>query len=260
MAMKEASSSARFGRLIERSDGKDFPFYNFLPLEVSTWKWLTIIGSTIVAFLMLVFWESENQFVLLIPRILFTLIPLVTFAVLARPAWNVLFQPLHLRDLGSIVVFWLITLVVSLAIGSLVRAVVGANADSATDNLAGLPAPEMVAFFIGAAIQILGEELFSLLPFLALLYWFSKAGLGRRKAVILSWLITALWFGLAHLPAYQWNLIQVVAVIGVSRLIFTLAYIRTKNIWVSTGAHLLHDWFSFVLIILPGVVLGGSLI
>jgi membrane protease YdiL (CAAX protease family) len=28
----------------------------------------------------------------------------------------------------------------------------------------------------------------------------------------------------------------------VARLILTWAYIRTKNIWVSTGAHIINDW------------------
>lgn len=49
-------------------------------------------------------------------------------------------------------------------------------------------------------------------------------------------------FGLVHLPTYNWNLMQCLVVIGSARLVLTWAYVWTKNIWVSTGAHILNDW------------------
>ena len=54
--------------------------------------------------------------------------------------------------------------------------------------------------------------------------------------------MTAVWFGAAHLPTYDWNLGQAIIVIGAARLVLTLAFIRTKNLWVSFGAHVLNDW------------------
>ena len=35
--------SQRFGRLVERADGRDFPYYNGEPIEVAGWKWGVII-------------------------------------------------------------------------------------------------------------------------------------------------------------------------------------------------------------------------
>ena len=52
----------------------------------------------------------------------------------------------------------------------------------------------------------------------------------------------------AHLPTYDWNILQCLVVIGGARLILSLAYIKTKSIWVSTIAHVLNDW---VLLTLP---------
>lgn len=34
-------------------------------------------------------------------------------------------------------------------------------------------------------------------------------------------------------------------VIGTARLVLTLPWIMTKNIWVSTGAHIANDWLLF---------------
>ena len=38
-----AKRRARFGRMIERRDGRDFPFYDGRPVEIEGWKWLVII-------------------------------------------------------------------------------------------------------------------------------------------------------------------------------------------------------------------------
>lgn len=248
----------RFGRAIERRDGADFPFYDFIPVEVATWKWLAVIASCIVGFLVLVLVPFESQYLELIPRIFFTALPLVVFSTLVRPQWRAIFRPIRLVDVGSMFVFWALNLVVAMIMGLAVRAIFGANADAAIDGLASMPIGEKLAFFAGSGIQILGEELFTILPFLALLYWLHRVGMRRNSAVLIAWVLTAIWFGLAHLPAYGWNIAQVLLVIGVSRLILTLAYIRTKNIWVSTGAHVLHDWISFAFVAFSGI--GTSLL
>jgi membrane protease YdiL (CAAX protease family) len=52
-------------------------------------------------------------------------------------------------------------------------------------------------------------------------------------------------FAAEHLPTYDWNVVQALRGVGVARLILTLPYIMTKNLWVSTGAHVLNDWIIF---------------
>ena len=93
------------------------------------------------------------------------------------------------------------------------------------------------------ALQLLGEELITILPFLAVLaFCHAHTGMGRNASVIVAWLASAVAFGLIHLPTYDWNLIQCLVVIGSARLVLTWAYIWSKNIWVSTGAHIINDW------------------
>lgn len=49
-----------------------------------------------------------------------------------------------------------------------------------------------------------------------------------------------------YIAVYQLiGLVQCFLVIGLARIVFTLAYIRTKNILVCFGAHLLTDWGIF---------------
>ncbi|MNG99657.1 CAAX amino terminal protease self- immunity [compost metagenome] len=98
----------------------------------------------------------------------------------------------------------------------------------------------------------------SILPFLAIL-WFchTKLGLTRKSAIIIAWLSTALIFGAMHLPTYDWNFLQCFLVIGTARIVLLSGYIITKNIWVSTGAHIINDWLLFTgMVLLHGAQAG----
>ncbi len=67
---------------------------------------------------------------------------------------------------------------------------------------------------------------------------------------MLSTLLIGVLFAAVHLPSYGWNVLQVLSGVGIARLVLTIPYIITKNIWVWTGAHILNDWafFGFALV------------
>ena len=107
----------------------------------------------------------------------------------------------------------------------------------------GLEGARLASYYAKVGLQLLGEELITILPFLALLWYLhARAGLSRNAAVLAAWLLSAIAFGLLHLPTYDWNVVQCLVVIGSARLVLTWAYVWTKNIWVSTGAHIINDW------------------
>lgn len=243
----------RFGKFIERDDKLDFPFYNGDPIEIPTWKWVAMILVCVVGMFTLTNFGSSNQIIELIPRVIFTGLPLVAFIYFTKPYWKCIFQPLKKGDYGAMLVFWLINLAFSAIIAGLVTVAEGGHltANTATDTVLDGGAVGIITFYVGTFIQLFGEELFTIIPFLALMYWFySKAKLSRRTAIVLAWVITAVWFGVAHLSTYDWNFGQAIIVIGSARIVLTLAYIRTKNIAVSFGAHLLNDWVTFTLALL----------
>ena len=110
---------------------------------------------------------------------------------------------------------------------------------------------ERIAFVAGTAPQILGEELITILPFLGLLTLLHARGkLSRRRAVALAWIGSSLLFGALHLSTYQWRIDQALLVIGGARLVLTLPYLLTKNLWASTITHITHDWSLFAVIFL----------
>ncbi|MDZ7916284.1 MAG: hypothetical protein U5O16_31445 [Rhodococcus sp. (in: high G+C Gram-positive bacteria)] len=51
---------------------------------------------------------------------------------------------------------------------------------------------DIVASYVGTLFQLVGEEVFTIIPFLALMYFlFAKAKLSRKNAILLAWLISS---------------------------------------------------------------------
>jgi hypothetical protein len=236
----------------------DYPYYNSLPVEISTRQWLFILAAVVAGFFVLVttlgiFPSGAMSF---LPGILFAAIPLAALAYVTPQHWIALFRPVKGRDILLMVGFTLLNLAVSLAVAHVVNSLIGTSSNAVIGALNAMTTTERVIFYLKAAPQLLGEEILTILPFLALLYWFHQhLGLSRTRAVLLAWVLSALWFGAAHLPTYQWNIAQCLLVIGSARLMLTLPYMLTKNIWVSTGTHILNDWLIFT--IAMGPIAGG---
>lgn len=247
----------RFGKFIERQDGKDFPFYNDKPFGLAVWQWLVVWLSVFVGFAALTSIPQASNIDALLPRFLFTAIPLLTFAYFTKGKWKALFSKPTFADYRSMLGFFILNLAVSGIVALVIRSIFGANDNAAVDGLASAGALEIIAFYVGTGVQLMGEELFTILPFLAIMYFLYKKGkVSRKGAIIWAWLLTAVIFGAIHLPTYGWNIAQAILVIGSARIILTLAFIRTKNVWVSYGAHLLNDWVVFTALILSAVAKG----
>ncbi len=240
--------SQRLGRL-EDPVG-DFPFYNGAPVAFSGWQWLLVMVGVVAGFAALVWpvaWPA-GPLGAMIPAVLFVAIPLAVLARVAPGHWQVIFGRVGWRELRLMVGFALLNVVVSLCVGALVRAFAEVTPNAAAAQLSAMAMGERLAFFAKTLPQLLGEEVVTVLPFLAVLTLLTQRfGVGRRGAVVGAWLVSSLLFGLIHLPTYNWNLVQCIVVIGTARIVLTLAWILTKNIWVSTGAHIINDWLLFTL-------------
>jgi membrane protease YdiL (CAAX protease family) len=189
--------------------------------------------------------------------VLFPLIPMGALAQVAPGQWKALFGKVGWRELRLMLGFALLNIVVSMSVGAIVHALADVTPNAATAQLSGMDTAGRIAFFAKTIPQLFGEEVVTLLPFLAVLTLLSnRFGVGRKGAVVGAWLVSSLIFGLLHLPTYDWNLIQCIVVIGTARMVLTLAWILTKNIWVSTGAHIINDWLLFSMTLLGAGLVG----
>jgi uncharacterized protein len=232
---------------IERP-GREFPFFNDLPARITGPQWLLVMAMVIAGLLAValpIAWPLAPVG-RLVPSLLIAVIPLWGLRWVAPEHWKSLFARVARRDVLWMFGFALLNIVVTLGVGLVVNMVMTEASNPATAALKASSALDRIVIFGNMAPQLLGEELITILPFLALMALFSKHfGASRKTAIVGAWLVSAVLFGLAHLPTYDWNVVQCLAIIGTARLVLTLPWIMTKNLWVSTGAHIINDWTLF---------------
>ncbi|MEW9837663.1 CPBP family glutamic-type intramembrane protease [Mesorhizobium marinum] len=235
-----------------RKRAGDFPFYKGVPVALTGPQWLIVLTGVVLGFAALIvpFELYQNAIGGFIPAILFFGIPLLALAFVAGRHWRAIFRRLVFSD-----VFWMVgvaalNLVVALAIFYIVRTVFSMNANPVGDLLGSASGAERVLFYLKTIPQLFGEEVVSILPFLAILWWcHQRLGMSRTASIACAWLGAAIFFGALHLPTYGWNFVQCFIVIGSARAVLLIGYIATKNIWVSTGSHILFDWLVFTVIV-----------
>lgn len=229
--------------------GSDFPFYRGPPTSLTYPQWWFVLAAVAAAFLALALTASlsgAGLFWPFLPAIGLAALPLLALWRVAPGHWTSLFGRVGVREVRLMLGFALLNIVVSMGIGAIVMALGHTSSNASTSQLGSLATVELIAFFSKTIPQLLGEEVITILPFLALLQWLSQSlRWGRRAAVVAAWVCTSVMFGLLHLPTYDWNWLQCIVVIGGARMVLTLPWIMTKNLWVATGAHITNDWILF---------------
>ena len=252
--MNSANESAEGGRIrwLERP-GYDFPYYNGRPVGLTGMQWVRVLIAAAIGFLVLVSGPNLFKGTLagFVRVALYVAIPLLALALVSRGHWTALFRKVGGRDVLLMVLFAILCLVVTLGVGSVLITITETTRNPAVSALIDQNLADVVLFYARSVPQLLGEELITILPFLALIYLFAaRLKTGRVTAIVLAWLLTGVHFALEHLPTYGGNLMQALGGVGAVRLVLTLPYIMTKNIWVSTGAHVLNDWYTFSITLL----------
>lgn len=252
-ANADVAVASRTARFWFEYPNDDLPFYDGQPRRLSTGQWLLVMLGVALGFaaLLVPVPALQTGLAAFVPAVLFFAIPLATLAFVAPGAWTKVFRKIGLRDLFWMLVFALLNIVVTVVIGYGVQTVLGAHANPVFALLDAMPERQRLLFFGRTIPQLFGEEILTILPFLAIVTLLhAKAGASRRWSIVGAWIASAALFGAVHLPTYGWDVAQCLLIIGSARLVLTLPYIMTKNIWVSTGAHIINDC----------ILIGGALL
>jgi membrane protease YdiL (CAAX protease family) len=232
---------------------RDFPFYQGNPVTLTTPHWCFLIALVGIAFALLIVpipWPG-GEFGAFIPALLFPVIPLLGLSWVSKGNAKSLFGRVGLREIKLMILFALLNIAVTLVVGGIVQVTLGANSNPAIAAASQLSPSGLTIFLSKTAVQLVGEEVLTIIPMLALMHWLvARTGMSRSRALFLSWIGTAVIFGLLHLSTYHWDFVQCVVIIGTARLMLSLAYIKTKNLWVSSGAHIINDWFLILINVL----------
>jgi len=227
----------------------DFPFYRDQPVHVGGRGWLFLMASLAVSFAVITAWPLRYFPLNLVPALLFVAIPLLALRFVVGSYWKSLFRPVGVKEFGLMVRFAALTLGGSLCAALVLQRFFELHHNPVSDAV-GLSKPaDLALLLIPTIFQLVGEELLGILPFLAVLWiCVTRLHLSRRAGIVIGLIVSGLVFGAAHLPTYHWHWAQALVGIGTARVLLTLGYIVTRNLWVSAGAHLLNDWTGFVVI------------
>lgn len=218
-------------------------------MAFSAWHWTLLMLSLGVGFLALVRLPATDFFAQLLVRSLFVGVPLGVLAWLAGRQARAIFGRFTGRDAWAMVLAALLAILSSLVAALVLRQFAPMAPNAVAVGMGAMSAPDLLLNLLSTLPQLLGEEVLTILPFLAVLHLAStRWGLARGAGIALALTISTLIFCAAHLPTYQWNWVQCFGVIGAPRVVLTLAYVVTRKLWVSTGAHVLTDWTEFTVL------------
>ncbi|KTD85820.1 CPBP family intramembrane glutamic endopeptidase [Paenibacillus etheri] len=227
----------------------DYPLYNGQPYFMPIGKWVVILASIVLGVLpMLVdipFMSLDVQSK--IGPFLFTLLPLIGLVWATKGKLGILFKKPKVSHVLYGILFFIINLIVTMAVGMLLKSLGAPLTDNAVLGHGNtLSIGEKLWTMFVSGFQLIGEELFTILPFLAIMQLcFMGMKMSRKASVLIALIVTAIIFGALHLPTYHFNFTQAILGIGIARVVLTLAYMKTKNIWTSIIAHILNDWAIF---------------
>ena len=241
--------------------GADFPFYAGHPVALGARQWCTVLLVAMAAYGALhipavAAMRVSGDWTALVPAIAFPALPLLALRAVAGPAWPQLFRRMGWRDAGLAMGLVVLNIVVTVAVALVVSQFFGAVPNPVVKALAAMGTAEKIVFLACTIPHLVGEEVLTVLPFLALLTWFSgPLGMPRRRAIVVAWVASSVLFGALHLPTYGWNVAQSLVIISASRMVLWLAYLRTKNLSVASLAHIANDGLLLGLAFLLGALI-----
>jgi len=210
---------------------EDFPFYNGIP-KLTNLEWIILAFAPILVALITIY----NFFPYGTRQICYFLVTIIPVAIVCHGKLSLLFKKPRLNDFKVII----ICVILYLVWGALATFIGKSLGFSVVQNgMATTPLTIWDAVLV--LIQLMAEDIFKvsiLLIAMGLIYYFTK---NRKTALVSGIIVSMLLFGLIHMGAYDNNLYQCIAIIGIGTVIHLYPYLKTKNIFNTYFTHIIID-------------------
>lgn len=219
-------------------DSNDLPYYND---RIYTFE-IVKLGIFILFLFLSVFaliFGMGNSVLSIDFRIIFSLgLAICGFIYMFDKHWYKSFFR-NVTDIKSIGFFLVLSLVIGVGAYGLVGILFDTNLLSVGDIVT--TQALLINIFIGI-FQIMAEELFTIGLFMVIMiFGLRKLKVKRKNLVVAAILISSVIFSLLHLPGYNYNIVQCLLVVGLTRSIMTTAFFFKRNIMYSYIVHVLYN-------------------
>ncbi|MDF2052614.1 type II CAAX prenyl endopeptidase Rce1 family protein [Priestia megaterium] len=180
---------------------------------------------------------------LLIPS-LYTVPQIVLFCFLFKKNLLMFFRKFNVKQIKLSVWAGIYSLGIAMGINGLLEYGFSYTAADHTNTVSFVPSDSFILI-----IQLLGEEILFFSTFFFILKLFTYAKKPQYGITIcVSSLLSCALFGLAHLFTYDFRIIQCLFIIGFPCFIKILLLFKTRNLWCTYSAHLVHDLLAVLIV------------
>lgn len=217
---------------IFENENEDFPFYNDNP-KLTKNQWITLIIGVLATIIYLVWPNSIPQHITSITLFLLMIIPI---SIVSRGKLGYLFKIPKKRDIVLILILYIGYYLYVITVAALLFRY---GYDFASNEI--LTVDDSKLMLLGVAVQLIGEELIKVIPFLIILHVLYKYNHNRKLSFLIALTFTLILFSLLHYKAYDGHLLQIFLIIGLGSIFDMFAYFKTKNVTVSYILHIMID-------------------
>jgi hypothetical protein len=168
----------------------DFPYSDGEPVEISATQWLVLLAAVGAATYILLghLQVFSKGYWRLVPGLLVAILPLAGLALVTREHWTALFRKVGLKEIGWMFAFALLNYAITTPLGLISMKFIETAESPGISGMAESGISEQILFFANSVPQLIGEELITIIPFIAIMYFLThEMNVGRASAIIVAW-------------------------------------------------------------------------
>lgn len=222
-----------------------FSWFKVLSITTFALFFLTVFYNDILKLLPFHLVHKYAIELVILPGIIYLLLNIAGLEWASKDNWKLLFKKVTWKDVWLVLGAAIVAIALEFTLGAIIGTSGHANPALSIDH-------SLLGFLVNqfdTIFQLMGEEFLAIVPFLAFVSLGKYLKWNQTLVTILAIILSSILFGMAHTWAYGGLLAGIQATL-VGRIIFTLTFVKTKNIWVSYFTHYLYDFSIFIFVLL----------
>lgn len=215
-------------------------------LRLRPLQWTIVVLAEILVYYYLM---HASYHLHLLAVFLFTFVPLCLLLLFAKSDLRQLIRKPSRKGWLWGTIFGISAIIVQLITVTIVQKFITLHGNPIANIITHNTLWENLKIILITSIQLFGEELIVLIPFMLIAQLLSPYMRSNRAILIIAWLASSAIFGLLHASTYG-SAIQALIIIGIGRLLLSSGFMKTGNLTTSYISHMILDNLAFMAIVI----------